>query len=105
MVKTLIQNIRAQSIEYYGALDLSIKTVEDGYAFCVNAEALCDYLVDRTNTTEELQEYIFSMRKLAKKAHEEAKIVSEKFRGVRMNLMQVREWAFLLHYYDTPKAD
>jgi hypothetical protein len=100
VVKTLIQNIRAQSVEYYGALDLSIQTVEDGYTFCVNAEALCDYLVDRTNTTEELREYICVMRKLAKRAHEDAKIVSEKFRRVRMNLMQVRG-AFLFHYYDT----
>jgi hypothetical protein len=76
-------------VAYYRALDLSIKTVEDGYTFSSDSEYLCDFLIDPNNTVEELQEFIDDMRKMAKQAHEDAQVMSEMFRGVRQNLNQV----------------
>jgi hypothetical protein len=88
-VQPIIHNIREQSVVYYRALDMSIKTVEDGYTFSSDSEYLCDFLLDPKNTVEELQEFINDMRKIAKQAHEDAKVMSEMFRGVRQNLNQV----------------
>jgi len=88
-VSSIIQNIREQSVVYYHALDLSIKTVEDGYTFSSDSEYLCDFLVDPNNTTEDIQEFIDDMRQIARQAHEDAKVISEMFRGVRQNLNQV----------------
>jgi len=88
-VSPIIQNIKEQSVVYYRALDLSIKTVEDGYTFSSDSEYLCDFLLDPKNTPEELQEFIDDMRQIARRAHEDAKEMSEMFRGVRQNLNQI----------------
>ena len=88
-MELVIKDIREQSVVYYRALDLSIKTVEDGYTFSTDSEFLCDYLHDPNNTVEELQEFIGDMRKMAKQAHNDAKVMSEMFRRVRQNLSRV----------------
>jgi len=88
-VQPIIKHIQEQSVAYYQALDLSIKTVENGYTFSKDSELLCDYLLDPKNTVEELQEFIDDMRKNAKQALKDAKVMSEMFRGVRQILNQV----------------
>jgi hypothetical protein len=85
----IIGSIQEQSVVYYRALDLSIKAAKDGYTFSSNSEYLCDFLLDPSNSVEDLQEFIVDMREMAKKAHKDATSMSEMFRGVRQGLNQV----------------
>ena len=87
-------------MEYYRALDLIIQTVEHGYTFCTNVEDLHGFLLDPNNTPEELHEFIDHMRQMARRAHEDAKVMGEKFRGVGQNLTQVALFTTLLPHFE-----
>lgn len=87
----IIQDVKAQGLLYYHALDLSVKTAGDGYAFSADAEHLCTSLLDPQNTAEELQQFISEMRATVRRAHADATNMSELFRSVRQGLNQVKK--------------
>lgn len=92
-IRSLIERVQEQGIVYYRALDKSIQVVEDGYAFSVDSEELCGFLLDPHYTEKELQEFVSSMRDFAKQAHSDAKTTVDMFRSVRQGLNEV----FLKH--------
>jgi len=86
----MITKIRANSKVYHEALDTSITTAEAGYAFCKDAEDLCEYLLDPGISVADLQEYIDDMKDKARQAHQDVTSMTQKFRSVRQSLFNVR---------------
>jgi hypothetical protein len=84
----IITSVQEQGVAYYSALDLSLKTAQDGFNFSGDAGQLCDYLLDENNTVDDLQDYIRDLRSIAKRAHSSAIMTCEKFRLVRQGLNQ-----------------
>jgi len=86
-----IKDVQAQGIAYYLALDSSIDTAVDGYAFSESSEYLCECLLNPNSTLDDLKDYITDMREKARRAHLDATTVSEKFRSVRQGLNQITQ--------------
>lgn len=68
---------------------MSIKTAQDGYSFSTDVIQLCDYLLDKTTSMEDLREYIQDMKDKAKQAYGECTETLNKFREVRRGLNDV----------------
>lgn len=88
-LQQVIKDIQSHAVIYLDAIDTSIKTAQDGYAFSSDAIELCDYLLDPTTNIGELWEYIDDMCGKAKSAHGDSVIVLGKFRDVCKGLMEV----------------
>lgn len=90
----VIDDIGRLGLIYYEAIDLSIKTAQDGYNFSGDAVQLCELLLNQETDVNDLREYIQDMRDKAKTACEECTHTLNKFRDVRQGLNEVslRKW-------------
>ena len=89
VVIKIIQDVQMQGQVYCQAIDMSVKTADDGCAFTIEAIDLCDFLLSDNTTPEELVDYISEMRETAISAHRAASETSRTFRTVRTGLFEV----------------
>lgn len=85
----MIEDIHTLGLSYYSAIDISVKTAQDGYGFSSDALQLCELLLDSDTNVNELQEYIKDMKDKANHAHSDSKETLDKFRNVRKSLNEV----------------
>lgn len=74
---------------YFGAIDTSIETANDGYGFSKDAVRLCEVLLDPETGEGDLHGYIQDMKSGAKVAWERSTLTLNKFRAVRTRLNEV----------------
>lgn len=86
----VIQDIRGLGVVYFGAIDDSILTAQEGYGLSGDAIHLCDMLLDPSTNEEELHQFIVDMKDKATLAWGKCSLALEKFRDVRKNLIDVR---------------
>jgi hypothetical protein len=87
----IVQDIQQNGLTYYDAIDMSIKTAEDGHAFSSDIIDLCDFLLEPTTDLDDILEYVETIRKKASTAHTESEATKEKFRAVRAGLNKITQ--------------
>jgi hypothetical protein len=87
-VNSIIDDIKKHAVSYFNAIDLSIKSSENGAAFAADASSVCGYLRDR-ESRDDIVSFIRSMQATAQKSHKEAEDTLVKFREIRTGLLQV----------------
>lgn len=85
----MIRKIQDHVSVYFGAIDTSIKTAQDGYGFSCDAIDLCSHLLNPEMEHTQLQGYIKDMQDKAKDAHGDCLMTVEQFRAVRKGLIEV----------------
>lgn len=90
VLRQAIQKIQGHALVYFDAIDASVGTAQDGYAFSCDAIELCGYILDPDADPSELQEYILDMQSKAKLAHDDSVVTLNKFREVRKGLIEVQ---------------
>ena len=84
----VIVHIQHHTTVYIEAIDMSIKTSEDGVSLAEDASDLCRFL-SQDKPSEVLVAFIDGMIKLAENAHQNAQSTVNKFRSARQGLFQV----------------
>lgn len=87
-LQQVVKKIQSHAVIYLDAIDTSIKTAQDGYAFISDAIELCGYLIDPVTDIKELREYIEKMCRKSKSARNDSTIALGKFRDVRKGLIE-----------------
>jgi hypothetical protein len=88
-VHKIIGELQLQGIAFHSAIDLSVKTAQDGYKFSADAEYLYETLLEGSSDKEEVVEFVGELKVIAKKAHKDALDASESFRSVRSGIFEV----------------
>jgi hypothetical protein len=87
---SVVREIEKNGLIYYEAIDMSIKTAEDGHAFSSDIIDLCDFLLDPSTELSDILAYVETIRDKASRAHTDSKATMEKFRAVRAGLYKAR---------------
>jgi hypothetical protein len=95
ILAAIIQDMHKYGLVYYAAIDMSIQAAEAGYAFSAEAIDLCHDLLDTDTNLEDLQEYIISMKDVARQAHQSSKAAVDKYNYVRQGIFEVRSHWFV----------
>lgn len=90
LVKLVVDRIVKQGPGYYGAIQKSAETAQQGCSFAADAIAFCDRLTRKEGTLENLQRGLQDIRQMAKRAHEGANDMNKEFKRVRVELFKVR---------------
>lgn len=91
----VVMKIQKNGSLYCDAIDMSIKTAEDGYAFSSDIINLCDFLLDPSTELDDILDYVKTIRDKANRARIEAAETMEKFRTIYTNAMEVRSQRFM----------
>lgn len=84
----VIQDMQSHGQIYCDAVDMSLRTAQDGYGFSRDAIDLCEFLLKPDCTMEDLLEYISDMQDTAKRAREDSTNTMDKFRLVHTGLAE-----------------
>jgi hypothetical protein len=84
-----IGEIQSRHNEYCDAINMSVRTAQDGYDISRDAIILCDYLRDKTQPQESIQAFISDMKEKATSAHKDCRETMEMFRSVNRGLLKV----------------
>ncbi|KIM23326.1 hypothetical protein M408DRAFT_332413 [Serendipita vermifera MAFF 305830] len=89
-LEKVLQQVQAYSLIYLDAIEISVKTVQNGNSLGSDVIELYDYILDSETDPNDLREFLSGLQKKAKSACEDATKTLRKFTDVRESLNSMK---------------
>lgn len=89
-VNSVVNTVATQAGAYHDAISESIHVARDGFRFAEDAMNIYTRITEGTDTVAHIAIFLSDMLELANQGHKRSLAVSEEFRTIRSELLQVR---------------